>query len=239
MAFVNIAVAFAARRRGVGSALLEAARARAKQLGCTTVWGRYADSAGRGFAAAVGAAVGTRQRQAVLTLPPHGEVSCVAGYALCHWQQATPEGLIESYAAARNVINDAPRDACFPPEEWSPGRIREVEAASLQQGRQMRITAALSGQEIVGFTDLRVAYEPGAVGFTDITTVHAAHRRRGLASWLKFESLRSLHAERPDVIHVTTSNDPRNTAMIAVNTRLGFTEAITWTTATVPTFLVH
>lgn len=57
----------------------------------------------------------------------------------------------------------------------------------------------------------------------------AAHRHRGLARWLKAESLAALMAGRPDVPLVRTANATGNAGMLAVNRAVGFTIAATWT----------
>ena len=76
--------------------------------------------------------------------------------------------------------------------------------------------------EVAGQTEVRVAREPGSRGQTEETAVRAEHRGRGLALWIKDHNIRWLHTQRPDVPHVKTDNDVTNTAMLAVNTRLGF-----------------
>jgi len=50
---------------------------------------------------------------------------------------------------------------------------------------------------------------------------------------VKAESLSRLQAERPDVRIVTTTNAAQNTAILAVNRRLGFEPAAFATTASV------
>src|SRR5436305_20345 len=62
----------------------------------------------------------------------------------------------------------------------------------------------------------------GSGAFTEETAVRGEHRGRGLALWIKDHNIRWLSAQRPDVPYVKTDNDVTNTAMLAVNTRLGF-----------------
>lgn len=115
-----------------------------------------------------------------------------------------------------------------------PGPGREQETAVARRGVQLRVTAAVDGTgAVAGFSSLRVPAEPGSVGRTEDTAVVAAHRGQGLATSIKSEALRLLVADRPDVATVITTNDVTNTAMLAVNRRLGFVPVSIWTAAVV------
>src|SRR5947199_272244 len=85
------------------------------------------------------------------------------------------------------------------------------------------VTVALDPtRTVVAYTEVQVARTAGASGFTGDTAVVAAHRRGGLALWIKDGCLRRLAAQRPDVTRVLTENDVTNAPMLAVNDRLGF-----------------
>lgn len=73
----------------------------------------------------------------------------------------------------------------------------------------------------------------GAVASTEDTATVAAQRGRGLAGWVKAESLRRLRADRPDVRLVTTTNAAGNEPILALNRRLGFERVAVATTASV------
>ena len=60
--------------------------------------------------------------------------------------------------------------------------------------------------------------------------VDHSHRGRGLARWVKAESLRLLAQDRPDVALVSTCNAEENAAIRRVNERLGFVPVATHTT---------
>jgi hypothetical protein len=110
--------------------------------------------------------------------------------------------------------------------------VRELERAVEQRQRDIRVTVALDGGgSVVAFAELRVSRSPGAVAGTEDTAVVAEHRRRGLARWVKMDSLQQLQRDRPDVSLVTTTNDEKNEAMLALNQALGFEPVAVYTTA--------
>jgi GNAT superfamily N-acetyltransferase len=160
----------------------------------------------------------------VLRLPlTTAPVPAVDGYRTVSWTGAAPEELLVSYAEARDAINDAPHDEAIDDERYTPERIRAMESVVEGRDTELRVTVAVDDTgRVAGHTDVRVARESGAAAFTDDTAVVAAHRRRGLAMWIKDTCLRKLTAERPDVGAVVTDNDVTNRPMLAVNDRLGF-----------------
>jgi GNAT superfamily N-acetyltransferase len=227
---IEICVVPQARRHGIGSALLNEVTEAAKALGCETVIGRVGDHDGTAFAERVGCRAGNSQLRSVLTLPVAGTVSPVSGYMLVTWTGQAPDWLLESYAVARAAINDAPRSGAIPPEIWSPRRVRDMEQTVAARGRMGLVTVAVSDdQEVAGFTEVRVSPDPGAIASTEDTAVVAMHRGRGLARWIKAESLALLRRVRPDVTTVVTTNDTANAAMLVVNRRLGFVPVGAWT----------
>ncbi|TML22556.1 MAG: acetyltransferase [Actinobacteria bacterium] len=224
-AWLDLYVAPDARRRGAGRALLEAAAARAKEQGCKHLIGEYVEPGAAGFVRAVGAREGTdRLRYSVLRLPLRtGPVPDVPGYERVSWTGSAPEELLASYAQARNAINDAPHDDAVDEERYTPERVRDLEADAARRDRTGYVTVALDPtRTVVAYTEVQVARTAGASGFTGDTAVVAAHRRRGLALWIKDGCLRRLAAQRPDVTRVLTENDVTNAPMLAVNDRLGF-----------------
>jgi RimJ/RimL family protein N-acetyltransferase len=105
-----------------------------------------------------------------------------------------------------------------------------MEATAASRGRESRVTVAIDADGVVGsFTDLRLSPPPWPVSTTDDTATIASARGLGLAYAVKLESLRRLHAERPDVDVVRTVNAEHNTAMRAVNTKAGFVPVATLT----------
>ena len=223
------------RRQGHGRALLEAMLEQARLLGARSLVGAHAIEAGSRFAAAVGAVDSYREVRSLLQLPLDKEIRPVDGYAVQSWVGATPPELLESYARAREAVNDAP-DGFDDREVWTPEFVRDLEATVERRGRDMRVTIALDERrDVVGFTELRVSRTEGALAGTEDTAVVASHRRRGLARWVKVESLRRLQHDRPDVPLVTTSNAENNHAMLGLNRAIGFSQVAVQTICTLET----
>ena len=221
----------ARRHRGTGQELLRTVVDAAHAHGCRTVRARYADDDrdAASFAAATGAAEGWVNLRGLLLMPAATVAGSVAGFALRSWTDRTPDDLLDTLVEARDAINDAPSTPGIEPDRFTPARIRELEETLLRRGVQARLTAALDpAGRIAGFTELRVGPDPGALATTEDTAVLAGHRGRGLATWIKAESLRLLRAERPDVDRVVTDNAETNAAMLAVNARLGFRTVSRW-----------
>jgi mycothiol synthase len=210
------------RRTGVGTALLEAVCSQTSALGAQLLIGRHSTEAGAFFAAAVGAVDAERNVRSLLELPLAEELELrpVRGYKLRSWVGPAPAALLDSFAHAREAINDAPDEEVA---VWDGARVRDLEAALERRDRDIRVTVALDERgAVVAFTELRVSRAKGAIANTEDTAVVREHRRRGLGFWVKLESLRRLEQERPDVAVVTTTNAEQNDAMLALNRALGF-----------------
>ena len=221
------------RRRGYGTELLETARAQAKVRGAQKLIAGHATEAGARFAAAVGAKDDHREVRSLLRLPLPEDLrpEPVDGYALGSWVGATPEALLESYARAREAVNDAPDSFDHERVVWDAALVRDLEASVERRDRDIRVTIALDAKdEVVAFTELRVSRMPDAVAGTEDTAVVAEHRRRGLARWVKLESLLQLQHDRPDVRLVGTMNAENNEPMRSLNHALGFSPVAVYTT---------
>jgi mycothiol synthase len=233
--FLDLLVAPEHRRRGVGSALLETVCTFARARGLQTLIGQHATPGGAAFAARFGGVDGQRNVRGLLGLrsaelaapePP-------AGWRLEMWLGRVPDEYVESYARAREALDDAPTEAGVRYAAPSVERVRAMEESLRRRDRELRVTAALDDRDEVGaFTDLRVS-RGSTLGFTDDTGTVAAHRGIGLATAVKLESLRRLRADRPEVTVVTTTNAEENAAMRHVNARLGFVAAATLTSTVV------
>jgi GNAT superfamily N-acetyltransferase len=211
-----------ARRRGHGTMLLESVIEAARLRGARELTGAHATEAGSRFAATVGAVDSLREVRSLLRLPVRGSTAPVDGYELESWVGAAPERLLDSFANAREAINDAP----FPSDEevavFDAERVRALEAALERRKRDIRVTVALDSEDqVVAFTEIRVSRNV-VVANTEDTAVVAQHRNRGLGRWVKLESLQRLHAERPEIELVTTTNAELNEPMLRLNRSLGF-----------------
>jgi len=230
---VQLMVLPAARRRGIGTALLAKVVASARERGLASFFAHHSEEAGAAFARRVGAVDDQcdvrselRLREAELPKP-----SLPGGWRLASWIGAAPEGIIESYARARAAIDDAPTPGDMSLEPIDAAWVRRMEQTAVARGRESRVTVAVDANGIVGaFTDLRVSPPPSPVSTTDDTATLVEVRGLGLAYAVKAESLRRLRDERPDVEVVRTMNAAQNLAMRAVNTKLGFVPTVIETT---------
>lgn len=234
LGWVHLRVLPAHRRRGVGRLLLAELVREARSLERASLGGHHSTLEGALFARAAGARDEQRDVRSVLRLDGAELPAPVvpAGYALRSWIGAAPDELARSFAEARNAIDDAPQLEGEELPPWTVERLRDVEQAVARRNRDIRVTVATTPVgEVAAFTEIRVSAPPSPTASTEDTATVAAHRRRGLASAVKTESLRLLRADRPDVELVPTLNAESNTAMRAVNAKLGFVPVVTLTTA--------
>jgi GNAT superfamily N-acetyltransferase len=216
------------RRRGVGRALFDAARSDAEGR---PIGGHHSTDDGAAFAAALGARSEHRDVRSELALRDVPEPVVPPGYELRSWRGAAPDDIVESFASARNAIDDAPGPEGQTYERWTVERVRDLEGALERRGREIRVTVAVQSGEVAAFTEIRVSPAPARKASTEDTATVAEHRGRGLCRAVKLESLRLLRRDRPDVETVTTLNAEDNGPMRAVNMKLGFVPVVTLTTA--------
>jgi GNAT superfamily N-acetyltransferase len=229
--FVEVFVASAHRRRGIGTALLDVVCAAAREDEITSFFADHATEGGAAFAAHHGAIDDQREVRSLLrlreaTLP---EPTVPEGYTLRSWIGSCPDELVESYAAARGAMSDAPAPGGAELDDATVDSVRRSEDTALRRGREIRVTVALDPDgSIVSFTDVRLA--PGGTTVnTDDTGTLARARGEGLARAVKLESLRRLREDRPEVEIVITMNAEQNGAMRHVNTTIGFVPTATLT----------
>ena len=220
-AFLRLYVAPAHRRQGVGTALLEQVSPGAAVRAVVTAGG-----AGEGFATAAGATVLLRLAELVQTLPAGGPElpghapALPTGHRLVLWQEAAPEPLLPSYAAAKTFIADAPGAGLQVDPAWTPSRIRAWEASLRAQGRTAWGAAVLLGPAVVAFTELSTDDGPHAAQHD--TVVVPGHRRRGLGTAVKSALVAHVQRHRPDVTEVRSTVNAENAAVVALDRRLGY-----------------
>jgi GNAT superfamily N-acetyltransferase/RimJ/RimL family protein N-acetyltransferase len=232
--FLELLVEPASRRRGLGTALLERALARCRELGVEALRGVHATAAGAAFAAAKGAVDEQRIIRSVLDLRAAElpEPEPPEGFRLVTWLGHVPEEHLAAYVTARKAMADAPAPAGMEFTE-SAEKVRASEASLEQRDREMRLTVALNADgEIGSFTELRVS-RGSTLGFTDDTGTVVTRRGKGLALAVKLESLRRLRADHPEVDVVTTSNAEENGVMRHLNQSIGFRPALVGTLAVI------
>jgi GNAT superfamily N-acetyltransferase len=233
--FLELRVDPAHRRRGLGTALLERARARCRELGVEVLRSVHSTAAGAAFAAAVGAVDEQRIVESLLDLRSAElpELDPPEGFCLVNWVGRVPEEHLAAYVVARAAMDDAPAPVGMDFPAWTAEKVRASEESLRQRDREMRLTVAMSPDgEIGSFTELRLT-RGTTRGFTDDTGTVAAHRGKGLARAVKLDSLRRLRDEHPEVEIVTTSNAEENAVMRRLNESLGFRPAVVETLAAI------
>jgi GNAT superfamily N-acetyltransferase len=233
--FLELRVDPAQRRRGLGTALLERALERCREIGVEALRSVHSTAAGAAFAAAVGARDEQRIVESVLDLRAAElpEPSLPDGFRLVTWFGRVPEEHLAAYVVARAAMDDAPAPEGMDYPTWTAEKVRAVEESLARREREMRLTVAVADDGRIGaFTDLRVS-SGSTLGFTDDTGTVAAQRGKGLARAVKIESLRRLRDDHPEIEVVTTSNAEENAVMRHLNESVGFRPTVVETLAVI------
>jgi mycothiol synthase len=195
-----------ARKRGIGSALVEAARERATAIGRESIWGRVREAESLAFAEKRGFRELTREITVLRELRP-GDGEAASGIV-----PLRDEHLRQAYEVWAECLPEihVPLVGEVPPyEEWL-----EQEA-----GADGPALVALDGDRVVGYarlcqTGLSHRLEHG------LTAVRHSHRRRGLGSALKQAQIK--WAADNGYRELTSEMVEGNAPMRALNERLGF-----------------
>ncbi|WP_431679546.1 GNAT family N-acetyltransferase [Kitasatospora sp. KL5] len=233
LAELELTVHPAERRRGAGTLLFDAAAAAARADGRRILLA-VAEEGGPGeaFLAARGLhralvlvearlplAEADRHRLTALVERPH------PGYRLVSWEGTVPDGLLERYLAARPAMDDMPMgDTGHPAVRWDAERLRAAAEAVAARGELLHTVAVLAESDgaMVGFTELVLPGEGAGDGQHYGTGVLPGHRGRGLARWMKAESIRTALRRRPAPDGLMTDTAEENTAMQRVNEAFGY-----------------
>lgn len=197
-----------------------------------------ADPATR-FALARGFRLEQAERHSVLDLPVAPEslerfradalAKSGPDYETVTWDDHVPEKWIDSYCVLlRSMSTDAPSAGLTTEEEqWTPERVRRMEAAASGQGWRELATAALHRPtgELAGYTAFAFKDSQPEVTFQENTIVRADHRGHRLGMLLKAANLELLARERPGSARVHTWNAEENDHMLSINVALGFRPA--------------
>jgi GNAT superfamily N-acetyltransferase len=244
LAYCELVVAPAYRRRGVGRALLAEATAIAAAGGRRALNADIAEaSPAAAFAATTGARVtlaDVRSRLAVASLD-HDRLAALAGgytgdYRLVSWGDRCPDELVDAAGAAQEAMNDRPLgDSGHEPARWDAARIRRREDRHAASGFTACVTAAVHDRtgEVAGLTEIVVPDDPVAV-WQENTAVVSAHRGHRLGMAMKSANLLRLTEQWPQAEWVVTWNAADNTHMRAVNTALGFEVCEQWQEVELP-----
>ena len=238
---VTLAVAPAARRRGVGRALaaeverLARAHDRTTLLGCCDeVPGQEGRSGARQAAQALGYEVVQVEVRRDLDVPlPAERVGALqrrcrphAGeYTVRTWSDACPDDLVDDLAELhRQMSTDVPKDEMDWREEvWDAARLRRNEQLTLDMDRSWVGAAAVhvpTGRA-VAFTCMGWPRSEPSRAYQWETLVSQPHRGHRLGMLVKLAGLQELAARSPRTRFISTWNAQENAPMIAVNDALG------------------
>lgn len=227
------------RRQGYGTALVRVAEERAAYHGRAVVNGAVSTpldgvAAGQAFARANGLTVANVEMHRILEVPLEQALlenlaAEVAehhrGYRLVSWQDRCPDDLVDAYAELESTfMTEAPQGELeMEAEVWDAARVRSREEHARAQSRRGWVTVAIAPDgTLAGHTELFIPGHDPLNAFQAGTLVAPAHRGHRLGLALKVRNhleLQRSHSERR-VVH--TWNAEQNTAMNAVNERLGF-----------------
>jgi GNAT superfamily N-acetyltransferase len=242
LARADLRVLAAHRRRGVGTALVEAAEQIAAAAGRTelAVEGEiplrpdYADNA-EPFARHLGFTAVQRRLRRCIELPLQPAQAAAlqrdpratpAGYTMVTFGNHWPEDHLDDRCElGRRMSTDMPvGEQELDEEVWDAARVRALEASLTAQNRDKVTTAArhdASGR-LVGFTEVAIPLGAPESAWQHDTLVMREHRGHALGFAMKLANLAAVHERHPGVRRINTWNAEENTHMSAVNEDLGF-----------------
>lgn len=216
----------AERRRGVGSRLLGAVVAGARDHDVRTLLADVnIESAGDRFLEHHGFEIGLTLIYTRLDLSDVvPDVPEVPGYRLISWEGVVPDDLVQSFTDARTGMDDAPTGTIsVGADVWDVERTRQAEQVIAQRGDHLSVVAALDETgRIVGFTEVVVPGDGKGDGQHYGTAVLPAHRGRGLALWMKAAQIHETRHRFPDLDGLLTDTVDTNTPMRRTNAHLGY-----------------
>jgi L-amino acid N-acyltransferase YncA len=209
--FVIVGVVTEARRRGLGSALLDRCLAHARSLGAETaesyVWEDCAP--GLAFARHHGFTEFERGVEFALDLGEDEPPPPPPGIEI---REIAPEHYPGAYEIWIEGVADIPTSEpadMMPYDKW------------LKDGLEKELVlVALDGDTVVGFAALENRDREAGLASNDLTTVRRSHRRRGIAEALKRTQL--ARARELGYRTVVTGQDEGNLGMRRLNEKLGY-----------------
>ena len=212
------------RSRGIGSALLDEVRERARGFGKDTIQGevREGDPSSREFLERRGfVRVGGEQAVVLdLTAIAAPDVDPPEGVRIVT-RVEEPDRLDEMYAVGVQADEDIPgSEGVQTFEQW---RAHEIDRPTR---RPELCFIALAGDEVVGYAALQVFGDEGHHG---LTATRRDWRRRGVASALKRAEIAA--AKRAGFKRLLTESEERNEPMRRLNEKLGYVPAPEWSMA--------
>lgn len=237
---IEVVVPPHARRRGVGTAVLEAVEREAARRGRTRLMvdikgtSDEPESPGTHFAERHGY---TRRIVEILRAqwPPFDMARLAAlekearphavDYETMTWRDRVPDEYVAEFARMiARMSTDAPLgELDYNAEVWDADRVRVREERVARMRRGLWIAAAVGPDgTIAGLTELQLPHDDDRAARQEETIVDPRHRGNRLGILMKIANLRQLLHDRPDVQSVWTGNADTNTFMISVNEQLGY-----------------
>lgn len=151
-------------------------------------------------------------------------------YTLKFWEGACPPEHLQSFAHAKQAMNDAPRGPNEEDDLFKPEHVEEYERRHVDAGFLLWTYAAIHQPtgDIAGYTQLFPSRWRPQLAWQEDTGVLPDHRNRGLGRWLKAQMLVKLLDEKPEAQWVITWNATINQAMLGINRELGFRAVREW-----------
>jgi GNAT superfamily N-acetyltransferase len=230
------------RRRGIGSALLQAVSTRAGEEARTRLESVVAMShlAGTGFAAAAGAGTGLVDRQNRLYLQNLDArllqdwvaraAERAGDYELMAFDGRCPDEWLTRFTEVIAVMNTAPRAEGVEDVLITEEQVRASQDAHLRAGDwgwTVCVCHRPSGR-LVGYTELGGSPHRPWLAVQGDTAVQPGHRNLGLGRWIKATNALRLLKERPDTQIVETWNAGVNASMLKINDAMGFRPVAEW-----------
>lgn len=249
LAWFDIAVHSAWRRKGIGRHLLREIVAIGKAdgrsvLGGGTLQGHAAES----FLKSMGCEQKTVERRSRLIVDDveaallDGWIADAktraADYSLIVVDGVMPDDLLQPFVDLEHTMNDAPRDD-LDMEDWvnTPERYREREKLDLDAGNKRWTIIARHEPtgELAGFT--AIGWHPATekVAWQFGTAVRREHRGAGLGRWMKAAMVVKVREDRPAIEFIDTWNAGTNKWMLDINIQLGYAPYLHYTDWQAPT----
>ncbi|MEV0702254.1 GNAT family N-acetyltransferase [Saccharopolyspora sp. NPDC050389] len=204
------------RRRGVGSQLLAQAVFAAQVENRRSVFTGVADAGpGDAFCAARGFLRVLTSLHLSLDLSAADDSAADAarpGYELASWTGTVPDGLADTFAAAKAAVNDMPTGE----------QRRDAGQVPADRGDILLVVAALHGKAVAGYTEIVIRADENRRAQQRETAVVPEHRGRGLGLWLKAAMVRRLRTDHPGIAEIETDHAEDDVHLCVVNRRLGF-----------------
>jgi GNAT superfamily N-acetyltransferase len=220
------------RRQGIGTALLEAIRARSRSYDVHTLYSwAPVSGAGLGFLANSLQRPRGEEIWSVLDLRRPGQASAGGpsvgdlrppAVELRHWIGPCPAESLDDFAAIHRAVGASVRGSAAGSELVTPELIHTLESTMRPESWLTVAAYDLGSATIIGFSQIDLPRQPSRVAHQQYTGVDPQWHRRGVAGRLKTRSRELLRAEQPDVDYVITENAADNTAIRRLNVSMGF-----------------